>query len=194
MKLAEKRALKKKEEILMAAVAIVNRRGYSGATMEEIAADLLMTKGALYYYFKNKGELMFQCHNLVLSTAFEEQQDHLQKDGSAEEILRNMIITHIDYAIEEKETFNLISKPEQIFTEEQLAAVLELRKSYSRLFDRIIERGVENGEFRVEEPLIARMILLGSMNWIQQWYRPEGRLSKEELQKTFGDFIVKLVR
>lgn len=194
MKLAEKRALKKKEEILMAAVAIVNRRGYSGATMEEIAADLLMTKGALYYYFKNKGDLMFQCHNLVLGAAIEEQEENLQKNAAAEEILRDMIVTHIDYAIEEKETFNMILKPEQIFTEEQLAAVLDLRKFYSRLFDRIIEKGVVSGEFEVNDPLISRMIILGSMNWIQQWYQPGGRLSKEVLQKTFGDSIIKLLK
>lgn len=162
--------------------------------MEEIAADLLMTKGALYYYFKNKGDLMFQCHNLVLGAAIEEQEENLQKNAAAEEILRDMIVTHIDYAIEEKETFNMILKPEQIFTEEQLAAVLDLRKFYSRLFDRIIEKGVVSGEFEVNDPLISRMIILGSMNWIQQWYQPGGRLSKEVLQKTFGDSIIKLLR
>lgn len=178
----------------MAAVAIVNRRGYSGATMEEIAADLLMTKGALYYYFKNKGDLMFQCHNLVLGAAIEDQEEHLQKIGTAETVLRAMIITHIEYAIEEKETFNMILKPEQIFSEEQLASVLDLRKFYSHLFDQIINEGVETGEFQVNDPLIARMIMLGSMNWLQQWYDPDGRLSKEILQKTFGDFIIKLLK
>ena len=88
MKLSEKRALKKKEEILMAAATIVNRRGYAGATMEEIAADLLMTKGALYYYFKNKGDLFFQCYKLVLSSALGEIKENMLQEGTTEEVLR----------------------------------------------------------------------------------------------------------
>ena len=59
MKLSEKKLQKKKQEIILSAVKIVNKKGYQGATMEEIAAELLMTKGSLYYYFKNKEDLYF---------------------------------------------------------------------------------------------------------------------------------------
>ena len=65
MKLSEKKLKKKEEEIILSAVKIVNEKGYQGATMEEIAAELLMTKGSLYYYFKNKEDLIFQCHAMV---------------------------------------------------------------------------------------------------------------------------------
>lgn len=194
MKLAEKRALKKKEEILMAAATIVNRRGYAGATMEEIAADLLMTKGALYYYFKNKGDLFFQCYKLVLSSALEEIKEDMLQEGTTEEVLRSMITTHIEYAIEKKETFNLITRPEYIFTEDEMKEVVVLRKEYENLFTEIIQRGIKSGEFHVDDPGTARMIVLGSMNWIQQWYRPNGRKTKEQLQETFGDLILKLLR
>lgn len=137
---------------------------------------------------------MYQCHNLVLSNAIAEMEKHLEKPDTAENILRNMISTHIEYAIEQQETFNLILKPAQIFTEGELESVLHLRKYYAHLFDRAIEIGVETGEFQVSDPLLARMIMLGSMNWIQQWYRPNGRLSKDELQHAFGDFILKLLK
>ena len=73
MKLSERKTLKKKEQILMTAIAVVNKRGYDGATMEEIAAELLMTKGSLYYYFKNKSELFKTvvvegCTNVISSS------------------------------------------------------------------------------------------------------------------------------
>ena len=82
MKLSEKKLLKKKKDILLSAIKIVNLKGYQGATMEEIAAELLMTKGSLYYYFKNKEDLIFQCHELILSQVMEELQAHLEKDIS----------------------------------------------------------------------------------------------------------------
>ncbi|WP_313893313.1 TetR/AcrR family transcriptional regulator [Psychrobacillus sp.] len=194
MKLSEKKILKKKEEILLSAITIVNRKGYDGATMEEIAAELLMTKGSLYYYFKNKGDLMYQCHNLVLSQATKELEVNLNEEGTAEEILRKMVVTHINYAIEEKETFNLIIEPRQMFNEEQIEPVLKLRKHYSSLFDNVIEKGIATGEFHAKEPIIVRMIVLGAMNWIQQWYKPTGRMTKEELEQYFADYIIKLLK
>lgn len=194
MKLSEKKTLKKKEQILLSAITIVNRRGYEGATMEEIASELLMTKGSLYYYFKNKSDLLFQCHNFVLSQAIKEHEAHLQTEGTAEELLRKMIATHIDYAVDERETFNLIIEPKRLFDEEQLAPVLELRRHYSGLFDQVIQKGITLGEFQVQEPIIVRMMILGAMNWIQQWYNAEGRISKRELQQFFGDYILKLLK
>ncbi|MFC0272523.1 TetR/AcrR family transcriptional regulator [Metabacillus herbersteinensis] len=194
MKLSEKKLLKKKEEIILSAVKIVNRKGYRGATMDEIAAELLMTKGSLYYYFKNKEDLIFQCHQMVLSQANEELQGHLNEMISNEEKLRRMIVTHIQYAIEEKETFNMIIKPDQTFSTEQLNPILLIRNEYAGLFDKVIREGIAKGEFTIGEPKIARMILLGSMNWIQQWYSPEGGKSMEELQEIYAEYLLKVVK
>ncbi|MDQ0163604.1 TetR family transcriptional regulator [Aeribacillus alveayuensis] len=193
MKLSNKKTLLKKEQILSAAIDIVKKRGFSGATMEEIAAELLMTKGSLYYYFKNKSDLMYQCHNFVLSQATEELEEILAKGGPVKEVLRKMIEKHIHYAIEEKETFNLIMEPKRYFNKEQLELVLKLRNYYEGLFDEIIQRGLKSGDFHAEDPAIARMIILGAMNWIQQWYRVDGRLSKEEIVRIYYDYIIKIL-
>lgn len=194
MKLSEKRGLKKKEQIILSAIKIMNRKGYNGATMEEIAAELLMTKGALYYYFKNKEDLIYQCHELVLTNAIEELQAHLEEPVSYETRLRNMIKTHIAYAIKEKETFNMILKPDETFSSEQLKPILLKRQKYAHQFDTVIKEGIEANEFTITELKIARMILLGSMNWIQQWYQPDGKFNVEELQNVYADYLLKVVK
>jgi AcrR family transcriptional regulator len=194
MKLSEKKMLRKKEEIIKSAIKILNQKGSQGATMEEIAAELLMTKGSLYYYFTNKEDLLFQCHQLVLSKAIEELQHHIEAKGiTFEERLKRMIATHIDYAIEEKETFNLIIKPDHAYSAEYLEPIIEKRNDYADYFDMVIKRGIEAKEFNITEPKIARMILLGSMNWIQQWYSPEGIKTKVEIQAIYSDYLLKIV-
>ncbi|WEG15201.1 TetR/AcrR family transcriptional regulator [Alkalihalophilus pseudofirmus] len=199
VKLSEKRLSKKKKQILASAIEIINRKGYNGATMEEIAAELLMTKGSLYYYFKNKSDLMYQCHNFVLSQATDELRNILNQAGSTEErsikeFLQLMIAAHIKYAIKEKETFNLIMEPKQFFNKEQLVLVLQLRREYEGLFEEIISRGMKSGEFSVEEPAFIRMFILGSMNWVQQWYKPNGRLTIDELTALYSQYIIKLLK
>src|ERR1051325_10205583 len=49
-------------DILKSAAKAFRKLGYHGATVEEIAAALRMKKGNLYYYFKNKEEILFACH------------------------------------------------------------------------------------------------------------------------------------
>ena len=49
-------------DILKSAAAAFRRRGFHGASVDEIASALEMTKGNLYYYFKNKEEILFACH------------------------------------------------------------------------------------------------------------------------------------
>jgi len=194
MKLSEKKIQKKKEDIILSAVKIVNEKGYQKATMEEIAAELLMTKGSLYYYFKNKEDLIFQCHEMVLVQAIEELQQYINAKQSNEEKLREMIKTHIQYAIEKKETFNMIIKPDQTFSEDQLNPILLKRNEYAGLFDQVILAGIKTAEFTIDEPKIARMILLGSMNWIQQWYNPFGSKTIEELQQIYADYMLKVLK
>ena len=53
-------------DILKSAAKAFRRRGYHGATVEHIAAALRMKKGNLYYYFKNKEEILFACHQYSL--------------------------------------------------------------------------------------------------------------------------------
>src|SRR3982751_221116 len=53
-------------DILKSAAAAFRRVGYHGATVEQIAAALHMKKGNLYYYFKNKEEILYACHQYSL--------------------------------------------------------------------------------------------------------------------------------
>src|SRR5689334_9889111 len=53
-------------EILKSAAKAFRKLGYHGATVEEIASALQMKKGNLYYYFRNKEEILFACHQYSL--------------------------------------------------------------------------------------------------------------------------------
>ncbi|MBB6446590.1 TetR/AcrR family transcriptional regulator [Bacillus benzoevorans] len=186
--------IRKKEQILTSAIEIINRRGYTGTTMEEIAAELFMTKGSLYYYFKNKSDLLYQCHQFVVFQAIKDLEEILNSEGTAAEILTKMVAIHIEYAIEEKETFNLIMESKQFFNQEQLELVQKLWKNYEQLFAKIISRGIRNGEFQTKEATTARMFILGGLNWIQQWYKQNGRLAKDEIVSLYSDYIIKLLK
>lgn len=193
MNLKMKKKLQKKKDMLRSAAMVISKKGYHRATMDDIAAELLMTKGALYYYFTNKEELIFQCHEMVLGEAIEEIEAILALEITSIEKMEKAIITHIDFAIDEKEMFNMLVQPEDTFAEQYISVILEKREKYSSLFDEIIAEGKRNGSFRVKEAKMARMIILGAMNWIQQWYSSKGEQSKEDVAKIYAEYLLKIL-
>src|SRR5713226_7282364 len=67
-------------DILKSAAAAFRRLGYHGATVEQIAAALHMKKGNLYYYFRNKEEILFACHQYSLDR-LHELLDEMERSG-----------------------------------------------------------------------------------------------------------------
>lgn len=192
-----RKSLKKrmrKDQILSIAISVIKRKGFGNTKIEDIAAELNMTKGSIYYYFKNKDDLVYECHKLILSMAIKDLENILYENDSAENKLRKMIDVHIEYAIEEKEIFHIIIDPKETFNKEQLDSVLKLRKYYSRIFDRVIQQGIEKNEFLISDPVLTRMIILGAMNWIQQWYNPKGKFNKQQIKEYYADQIMKLLK
>src|SRR5438132_11311814 len=72
-------------DILTSAAKAFRKLGYHGATVEQIAAALHMKKGNLYYYFKNKEEILFACHQYSLDRLTQLLGEIQQSDRSAED-------------------------------------------------------------------------------------------------------------
>src|SRR5947209_19870669 len=82
-------------QILKRAAAAFRRLGYHGATVEEIAAALHMKKGNLYYYFRNKEEILFACHQYSLDRLHELLEEVEQSGVSPEDKLRRLIVAFV---------------------------------------------------------------------------------------------------
>src|SRR6266571_6519559 len=82
-------------DILKSAAKAFRRLGYHGATVEQIAAALHMKKGNLYYYFKNKEEILFACHQYSLDQLMR-LLDEVERSGiAADEKLRRLIVAFV---------------------------------------------------------------------------------------------------
>src|ERR1700710_512839 len=79
-------------QILQSAAAAFRKLGYHGATVQQIAAALRMKKGNLYYYFRNKEEILFACHQYSLDRIIVLLDDIAESDDAAETKLRRLIV------------------------------------------------------------------------------------------------------
>lgn len=193
MSFKERKIEKKKEEILRSAAAVFAEKGYHGTTMEEVAARLLMTKGSMYYYFKNKDDLLYHCHKMIMNLSINTMKEIIDSPLTTVEKLEKAIKSHINIATSEKSMFMVMHKPSQHFTDDYLSDILESRSAYAQYFDAIIFEGIQNKEFQQVDVKMVRMIILGALNWTQEWYDPKGEKTAEEISEAFANYLLKML-
>ena len=88
-------------DILKSAAAAFRRRGYHGASVDEIASALEMTKGNLYYYFRNKEEILYACHDYSLDVLLALLED-VQAEASPPDVkLRKLVLAFVHVILDE---------------------------------------------------------------------------------------------
>ncbi|WP_042356643.1 TetR/AcrR family transcriptional regulator [Bacillus rubiinfantis] len=184
---------KKKNDIIRSAISIIAEKGYEKTTMEEIAAQLLMTKGSMYYYFKNKEELLFACHMMIIEPSIEVIKEFKHRDLEPDEKIKGLIKDYIMFEISEKSMFNVAGKLDQTFSAKYLEKILKKRDEFNHIFDELIWEGIEAGVFKNVNVKMARMMILAGMNSVQSWYKQDGTMKPEEIAEIHADYLVKIL-
>src|SRR4051812_38323998 len=176
-------------DILKSAAKAFRRLGYHGATVEQIAAALHMKKGNLYYYFKNKEEILYACHQYSLDRL---TQLLAEIDGSGDRAdlkLRRLIDAFVHTILDELHGTALFLDLEAL-SAAHLRAVIARRDAFDKGVRRVIEEGMTSGVFASGDPKLLAFALFGAVNWIPRWYSPEGPATSQEIADLFGDFFV----
>ena len=176
-------------QILKSAAAAFRRVGYHGATVEQIAAALHMKKGNLYYYFRNKEEILFACHQYSLDRLLELLAEVEQSGLPADEKLRRLIVAFVHTILDELHDTALFLDLEAL-SPAHLKAVIVRRDRFDRGIRQVLEEGMATGAFAPDDPKLTSFAVLGAVNWIPRWFNPKGPASSQEIADAFADFLI----
>ena len=168
------RALARKREILEAASRVFRRNGLHASGMREIAAELGMHAGNLYYYFANKQELLAFCQEEALSRLSELTRDIEASDVAADEALRRLIHGHIE-CLNEATPGSLAHLDVEALDGEWRRRLQVERDRYEHWIRGLIVKGTQSGVFRENDARTTTRAILGALNWTVKWYQPGGR-------------------
>lgn len=184
----EKRS-RRRAEILEAALRAFRERGYHSTTLDDIAAHVGIGNTALYHYFPDKESILYSCHRESLAEVHRLLAKARQVSPSPATQLRYVIREHVRVMMETLQGSPLAFEVPAL-TPERQALVIGERDRYERALRDIIAAGIACGEFRPVDPKIAAFVILGAINWIARWYRPEGALHSPEVGNQFADYLV----
>ncbi len=176
-------------QILQSAAAAFRKLGYHGATVQRIAAALRMEKGNLYYYFRNKEEILFACHQYSLDRLIHLLEEISASGESPDEKLRTLIVALVHTILDELHGTTLFIDLVAL-TPAHLATIVERRDRVDRGMRRIIADGAASGAFGPLDAKLLSFAILGAVNWIPRWFKPEGPASSQEIANCFASYLV----
>ena len=176
-------------DILKSAAKAFRKLGYHGATVEQIAAALHMKKGNLYYYFRNKEEILFACHQYSLDQLMRLLEDVETSEASAEDKLRRLIVAFVHTILDELHGTALFLDLEAL-TPPHLKSVIVRRDRFEHGVRQVLEEGMRSGVFAPGNAKLLAFALFGAVNWIPRWFSPNGASTSQEIADRFADYLI----
>jgi AcrR family transcriptional regulator len=184
----ESRFSRKRALILKAAAHAFGRKGFHATTLDEIAADLKVTKASLYYYFSTKEELLFEVHLLSLDDLIRRVERIISEERSPAAQLQAIITEHLRVLASDYEGAFLLQQEYEL-PQKYREEIVRLRDRYEHIVLDVVQEGCRQRIFRVKDPRIAVRMMLGAVNWFLRWYRADGRLTVDEIADAYVDYI-----
>jgi TetR/AcrR family transcriptional regulator, cholesterol catabolism regulator len=177
-------------EILKAAAAAFRRVGYYGSTLEQIAAALNMKKGNLYYYFRNKEDILFACHQYSVEQLLAVLETVEKGELPPEQKLRQLIVSSVNIILDDLQGTALFLDIKALGPR-YLKQAIARRDQFDQGVRRVIEQGVDWGVFDPKvDPKLLSFAILGAVNWIPRWYSPDGPATSHEIADRFADYLI----
>src|SRR5262249_44622276 len=149
----------------------------------EIAAELGILQGSLYYHVGSKADLLALVQTRRLVTLIERMEGIAASDLPPLDKLATAVREHLrhldEFFPESSQWFMERSQPR--LSDGGGRGVLGLNRRYVDVLEDIVKQGVAAGALRADlDTGVATRGLLGMCNWLPRWYRKDGRLSIDQ--------------
>ena len=172
----------KQNRMLKAAARCFNIKGYSGTSLKDVANLLGLTDAALYYYVRNKQELVYLCYVRAADVGREAMQRAIGEGEDGLETVRRYLRYHIEYMVGDQGPIAIMSEIPSLKPEHR-EEVLELSRKHSAAFEALLERGIGDGSIAPCDVRMTGNAIMGSLNWIPKWFHGDPAVAEKILDE-----------
>ena len=201
----EREKERRRQQIIVAAKTVFSEKGFSGATMEDIATEAELSPGTLYLYFKNKEEL-YASLSLRILQYLQIRVAHVknQKDLNPEQKIQTMTEAMFDvYEFDPLIIINMFhlqsSDTLKNLSPELLAEIKELSRKSLGTLATIFDEGIQQGYFIDRHPVALSDIFWALFSGVVLWESSKNIIDGQKdflrstLQTAF-DFFLKGIK
>ncbi len=181
--------LQRRGEMLSEAEKMFSVRGYLATSVREIAECLDIKPGSLYAHIETKEDLLWEILNRAADRFFAAAGPIAESELIPIEKLRRLIAAHVKVITDSTTSASVYSTQWRHLGEPRRSEFTARRDAYEKLVRGMVRDCIREGTFADVDEKFATLLILSSMNWIYQWYRPDGSMTAEEIARKLTDML-----
>ena len=184
----------RRAELIRVAARLFREKGFDGTSVRDIAHAVGMRSGSSYYHFANKHELLMAVMEVGLRLGLARTQEALADTTlAAPERFRRLVRTHYGILHDTGSDFIPVMLYDwRALPPQYKRRIIELKDRYDAIWQGTLDELHTLGLLRAEARL-ARLMILGAINFSATWYRSKPHSAKRVDLDTLAAQTVALV-
>lgn len=180
-----------RDEVIRAATRLFKENGVRSVSLQSIADELGMTKGALYHYFTSRDDLLRHVFGDWTSETTQGLRERIADSGSATEQLRDYVRFHVSSVASDLDLYSLSFASEAELPADVRAEFRKLKRQSDTVLREILSKGIADGEFEPRDERVIAFAIDGMCNWLWKWYDPAGPKSAGDIAEDFIELLTR---
>jgi AcrR family transcriptional regulator len=174
---------------------LFEENGFKNTTVNSIVIHSGSSKGGFYHHFKSKDELLYRIHESFINHVNRLVDELEDKDLTPADKL-DYVLTHFIFVYDRyKAHITVFNDENKYLADEYKSEIVASRRKFKSAVEAIIIEGQQDGSFTDDiNPTVITMSILGMVNWMYTWYKPDGRKSLQEIAEDMKRFVFNALR
>jgi len=177
----------RREQILEIATHLF-QKGFRATSLDHVAAEMGVTRPALYYYFRSKEELLAAIYDRAVGVLIDRAAALFAQGLEPDALLRRLIEVHVRTMLQERPIVTVYFREKDSLGDVASRSVKDKEVAFTKMMASTIKAGQAKGMFRPGNPELMVNAILGMLIWVHEWYRPE-RHKEEDIGAVFWQLL-----
>jgi AcrR family transcriptional regulator len=178
-----------RSRMLRAAAACFNQKGYSGTSLKDVSRQLGLTDAALYYYVRNKEELVYQCYLRAAELGRSAMERARESGGNGFDQAYLYVRYHVEIMVGEAGPVAIMSEIPSLKPAHR-NEILAISRRHSLDFEQVLGNGIRDGSIAPCDVRMTGNAVMGAINWIPKWFHGDAAMAQQVVDK-FPDVLTR---
>ena len=180
-----------KGRLLLGAAYLFHKQGYAKTTVRELANFIGIQSGSLFHHFTSKDDILANVMKQTIIYNHDRLLNAIQQSDDPQQQLKNLIKAElISITGDTGSAMAVLVYEWQALSQERQDELLKMRNAYEDIWLDVIHQLRELGKIK-HDTFIWRRLIGGAIAWTVTWYRPDGKMSMDELTEMVWEMALK---
>lgn len=185
---------KRHAEVVEAAAHVFNAKGYEATTIQDIADELGILKGSVYYYISSKEDILYEVLEDVHRLGLETATKAVEIEGDPIEKISSFVSSLSRFNAENRMRIGILLRELRSLSARRRREIVRERDRYDDILRELMIEGQKQGLVAPSiDPKITTLAVMGMINNIYQWYKPSGGMKAEKIGELYAELVVRAI-